>query len=126
MVSTASTAVPFTGETILRNSVQHPNIEQHDVQVLLWAIVARATIAHSSTWTSCCSMLGCCTELRRMVSPVKGTAVDAVETILHGVAQDGLHRVHRGPLHRRVQVAAAARERRVRAGVQAVALRVEL
>jgi hypothetical protein len=29
-------------ESILRNSVNHPNIEQHDIQVLLWAIVARA------------------------------------------------------------------------------------
>jgi hypothetical protein len=27
--------------SILRNSVQHPEIEQHDVQVLLWAIIAR-------------------------------------------------------------------------------------
>lgn len=29
-------------ETILRNSVNKPNIPQHDIQVLLWAIVARA------------------------------------------------------------------------------------
>ena len=28
--------------TIVRNSVQHPEIDQHDVQTLLWAIVARA------------------------------------------------------------------------------------
>src|SRR3954468_16580755 len=28
--------------TIVRNSVNHPNIPQHDVQVLLWAIIARA------------------------------------------------------------------------------------
>ncbi|HVF55607.1 MAG TPA: hypothetical protein VM934_05630 [Pyrinomonadaceae bacterium] len=28
--------------TIVRNSVQHPEIPQHDVQVLLWAIIARA------------------------------------------------------------------------------------
>lgn len=28
--------------TILQNSVAHPEIEQHDIQVLLWAIVARA------------------------------------------------------------------------------------
>ena len=28
--------------TILRNSVQHPEIEQHDIQTLLWAIIARA------------------------------------------------------------------------------------
>jgi hypothetical protein len=28
--------------TILRNSVNHPEIEQHDIQVLLWAIIARA------------------------------------------------------------------------------------
>src|SRR4051794_26045347 len=28
--------------TIVRNSVQHPEIEQHDVQVLLWAIIARS------------------------------------------------------------------------------------
>lgn len=28
--------------SIVRNSVQHPEIEQHDVQVLLWAIIARA------------------------------------------------------------------------------------
>ncbi|HEX8832264.1 MAG TPA: hypothetical protein VF705_13905, partial [Longimicrobium sp.] len=28
--------------TILRNSVNHPEIHQHDVQTLLWAIIARA------------------------------------------------------------------------------------
>lgn len=28
--------------TILRNSVNHPEIAQHDIQVLLWAIIARA------------------------------------------------------------------------------------
>lgn len=28
--------------TILRNAVQRPEIEQHDIQVLLWAIIARA------------------------------------------------------------------------------------
>ncbi len=28
--------------TVLRNSVQHPEIEQHDMQALLWAIIARA------------------------------------------------------------------------------------
>ena len=28
--------------TIVRNSVNHPEIHQHDVQVLLWAIIARA------------------------------------------------------------------------------------
>jgi len=28
--------------TILRNSVSHPEIHQHDIQVLLWAIIARA------------------------------------------------------------------------------------
>jgi hypothetical protein len=28
--------------TIVRNSVNHPEIHQHDIQVLLWAIVARA------------------------------------------------------------------------------------
>jgi hypothetical protein len=28
--------------TILRNSVNHPEIHQHDIQVLLWAIIARA------------------------------------------------------------------------------------
>lgn len=28
--------------TILRNSVQHPQIHQHDIQALLWAIIARA------------------------------------------------------------------------------------
>ena len=28
--------------TIVRNSVQHPEIHQHNVQVLLWAIIARA------------------------------------------------------------------------------------
>lgn len=28
--------------SIVRNSVQHPEIQQHDVQVLLWAIIARA------------------------------------------------------------------------------------
>ena len=29
-------------ESILRNSVNHPDINQHDIQLLLWAIVARA------------------------------------------------------------------------------------
>src|SRR5205809_8008122 len=28
--------------TIVRNSVNHPEIPQHDIQVLLWAIIARA------------------------------------------------------------------------------------
>ena len=28
--------------SVVRNSVQHPEIEQHDVQALLWAIIARA------------------------------------------------------------------------------------
>ena len=28
--------------SILRNSVQHPEIEQHEIQTLLWAIIARA------------------------------------------------------------------------------------
>ena len=28
--------------TIVRNSVQHPEIHQHDIQALLWAIIARA------------------------------------------------------------------------------------
>ena len=28
--------------TIVRNSVNHPEIEQHDIQALLWAIIARA------------------------------------------------------------------------------------
>lgn len=28
--------------SVVRNSVQHPEIEQHDIQALLWAIVARA------------------------------------------------------------------------------------
>lgn len=28
--------------SILRNSVQHPEIDQHDIQYLLWAIIARA------------------------------------------------------------------------------------
>lgn len=28
--------------TIVRNSVQHPEIQQHEIQVLLWAIIARA------------------------------------------------------------------------------------
>jgi hypothetical protein len=28
--------------SIVRNSVAHPEIEQHDIQVLLWAIIARA------------------------------------------------------------------------------------
>jgi hypothetical protein len=29
-------------QSILRNSVSHPEIEQHDIQLLLWAIVAKA------------------------------------------------------------------------------------
>jgi hypothetical protein len=28
--------------SVVRNSVQHPEIEQHDIQALLWAIIARA------------------------------------------------------------------------------------
>src|SRR5688500_7901564 len=28
--------------TVLRNSVQHPDLEQQDIQALLWAIIARA------------------------------------------------------------------------------------
>jgi hypothetical protein len=28
--------------TVIRNSVQHPEIQQHEIQVLLWAIIARA------------------------------------------------------------------------------------
>lgn len=28
--------------TIVRNSVRHPDLDQHDIQVLLWAIIARA------------------------------------------------------------------------------------
>ncbi|HYJ80813.1 MAG TPA: hypothetical protein VEW03_14460, partial [Longimicrobiaceae bacterium] len=35
--------------TILRNSVQHPGIEQHDIQTLLWAIIARAKFEDLST-----------------------------------------------------------------------------
>ena len=35
--------------TILRNSVSHPAIEQHDIQVLLWAIVARAKFENLDT-----------------------------------------------------------------------------
>lgn len=29
-------------ESVVRNSVQHPEIQQHDVQVVLWAIIARS------------------------------------------------------------------------------------
>jgi hypothetical protein len=28
--------------TIVRNSVQHPEVEQHDIQLLLWSIIAKA------------------------------------------------------------------------------------
>ena len=35
--------------TILRNSVNHPEIHQHDVQTLLWAIIARAKFEDLST-----------------------------------------------------------------------------
>jgi hypothetical protein len=35
--------------TIVRNSVNHPEIEQHDIQTLLWAIVARAKFEDLST-----------------------------------------------------------------------------
>ena len=34
---------------ILRNSVQHPEIEQHDIQTLIWAILARAKFEDLST-----------------------------------------------------------------------------
>jgi hypothetical protein len=35
--------------TIVRNSVQHPEIAQHDIQTLLWAIIARAKFEDLST-----------------------------------------------------------------------------
>lgn len=35
--------------TILRNSVNHPEIHQHDIQTLLWAIIARAKFEDLST-----------------------------------------------------------------------------
>jgi hypothetical protein len=35
--------------TIVRNSVNHPEIHQHDVQVLLWAIIARAKFENLDT-----------------------------------------------------------------------------
>jgi hypothetical protein len=35
--------------TILRNSVNHPEIKQHDIQTLLWAIIARAKFEDLST-----------------------------------------------------------------------------
>jgi len=35
--------------TIVRNSVNHPEIDQHDIQTLLWAIVARAKFEDLST-----------------------------------------------------------------------------
>ncbi len=35
--------------TIVRNSVQHPEIHQHDIQTLLWAIIARAKFEDLST-----------------------------------------------------------------------------
>jgi hypothetical protein len=30
--------------SVVRNSVQHPEIQQHDIQLLLWAIIARAKV----------------------------------------------------------------------------------
>ena len=35
--------------SIVRNSVQHPEIQQHDIQLLLWAIIARAKFEDLST-----------------------------------------------------------------------------
>jgi hypothetical protein len=35
--------------SILRNSVQHPEIPQHDIQVLLWAIIARSKFEDMQT-----------------------------------------------------------------------------
>jgi hypothetical protein len=35
--------------TIVRNSVNHPEIHQHDIQVLLWAIIARAKFEDMQT-----------------------------------------------------------------------------
>jgi len=35
--------------TIVRNSVNHPEIDQHDIQTLLWAIIARAKFEDLST-----------------------------------------------------------------------------
>src|SRR3954470_11751406 len=34
--------------TIVRNSVNHPEIQQHDIQLLLWAIIARAKFENLS------------------------------------------------------------------------------
>lgn len=35
--------------TILKNAESHPNVTQHDIQVLLWAIIARTRLADYST-----------------------------------------------------------------------------
>lgn len=35
--------------SIVRNSVSHPEIDQHDIQTLLWAIIARAKFENLST-----------------------------------------------------------------------------
>jgi hypothetical protein len=35
--------------TILKNAESHPNVSQHDIQVLLWAIIARTRFADYST-----------------------------------------------------------------------------
>jgi hypothetical protein len=35
--------------TILKNAENHPNVTQHDIQVLLWAIIARTRLADYST-----------------------------------------------------------------------------
>src|SRR5262245_10041582 len=35
--------------TIVRNSVRHPEIDQHKIQLLLWAIIARAKFENLST-----------------------------------------------------------------------------
>src|SRR5919199_3685887 len=35
--------------SIVRNSVNHPEIHQHDIQLLLWAIIARAKFENLST-----------------------------------------------------------------------------
>jgi len=64
--------------TIVRNSVNHPEIHQHDIQVLLWAIIARAKFEDlSSELKVTASRL----LTPRQLAGLNRSALDAVGTI---------------------------------------------
>ena len=80
----APTAGPAQDQvmTILRNSVQHPEIEQHDIQTLLWAIIARTKFEdmapeHKATASRLLSPEQIATLNRSALDLVPGPALDA-------------------------------------------------